>query len=130
MAMDAGYNSAANITAEGPDRLIATGKRRDVEKAARKAQQGAPDPAAPDPADPVEAMAQRLRTPQGIATYRQRGHIAETPHGHIKHNMGIRTLTRRGLPRASAEWKLICLTFNLSRLLLTLTRTAASPRAA
>jgi transposase len=130
MAMDAGYNSAANITAKGPDRLIATGKRRDVEQAARQTEQAAPDPAAPDPADPVEAMAQRLRTPEGIATYRQRGHIAETPHGHIKHNMGIRTLTRRGLPRASAEWKLICLTFNLSRLLLTLTHTATSRKAA
>ncbi len=67
-------------------------------------------------------MAQRLRTPDGIATYRQRGHIAETLHGHIKHNMGIRTLTRRGLRRAKAEWMFICTTYNLNRLQRTLRR--------
>jgi len=41
--------------------------------------------------------------PEGIAGYRHRGHIAETPHGHIKHNMGIRQLSVRGKPKASAE---------------------------
>jgi hypothetical protein len=45
-------------------------------------------------------MRERLRTPEGIAAYRQRGHIAETPHGHIKHNMGLRQLSVRGKPRA------------------------------
>lgn len=129
--MDAGYLSEENLTADGPDRLIATGKRRDVEKAARTHPTN-PDPDQPDPVkpqpdpvkpDPIEQMARRLRTPEGIATYRQRGHIAETPHGHIKHNMGIRTLTRRGLRRASAEWKFICITYNLTRLLRILDRT-------
>jgi transposase len=140
MVMDAGYNSAENLTADGPERLIATGKRREIEKSAREAQTAAtsanPDqtdlvaPDGPDQADPIKRNAQRLRTPEGIATYRQRGHIAETPHGQIKHNMGIRTLTRRGLPRATAEWKLICATFNLSRLLRTLARTGKSLRTA
>jgi hypothetical protein len=32
---DAGYCSAANLTCPGPDRLIATGKHRDLEKATR-----------------------------------------------------------------------------------------------
>ena len=41
-------------------------------------------------------MTVRLRTEQGITTYRQRGHIAETPHGYIKHTMGIGQLTLRG----------------------------------
>lgn len=132
MAMDAGYHSEQNLAADGPDRLIATGKHRDVENAARQAETTGPaettdpaqaDYARPDPNDPVERNAQRLRTPEGIATYRRRGHIAETPHGHIKHNMGIRTLTRRGLPRAAAEWKLICTTYNLGQLLRKLTRT-------
>jgi transposase len=118
MIMDAGYLSEDNLTTPGPDRLIATGKRRDVETAARTG----PD----QPTDPLTAtdrMAQRLRTPEAMATYRQRGHIAETPHGHIKHNMAIRALTRRGLHRASAEWKLITTTYNLNRLLATLART-------
>ena len=58
-------------------------------------------------------MAARLKTPGGIAAYRQRGRIAETPHGRIKHNMGIRRLATRGIRRASGEWQLICATHNL-----------------
>jgi len=146
MVMDAGYSSRENLTADGPDRLIADGKRSDIEKAAREADTADPvepdqtgpeqaepadpvqpvDAAEPDPIDPVERNARRLRTPEGIATYRRRGHIAETPHGHIKHNMGIRALTRRGLPRASAEWKFVCATYNLGQLLRVLTRTGRS----
>ena len=41
-------------------------------------------------------MAARLATEEGITAYRQCGHIAETPHGHIKHNMRFRQLTMRG----------------------------------
>jgi transposase len=159
IVMDAGYHSADNLAAEGPDRLIAPGKRRDVEREARQAgtiptptdstdadsadaehaeperaepndhdpeQTGAaasPPPSNPPPSDPVKRNAERLRTPEGIATYRRRGHIAETPHGHIKANRGIRTLTRRGKIRAAAEWKLVCATFNLDRLIRILTTT-------
>ena len=105
---DAGYLSDANLTCPGPDRLIATGKRRDLEKAARAA-------AAEEDQEETAAaaMAARLKTPDGIAAYRQRGRIAETPHGRIKHNMGIRRLSTRGMPRASGEWKLICAAHNL-----------------
>lgn len=119
---DAGYLSNENLTAPGPDRLIAIGKRRDVEKAARTP---IPDPPPDQPdeqPDPIQAMAQRLRTPEAMAIYRQRGHIAETPHGHIKHNMGIRSFTRRGLDRVRTEWKFICATYNLNRLQQTLRR--------
>ncbi|GAB2966254.1 hypothetical protein GCM10027280_63260 [Micromonospora polyrhachis] len=124
MVMDAGYLSEENLTAAGPDRLIATGKSHDVEKSARtQPADPPPDPDQPHHTDPVQQMAQRLRTPEGIATYRQRGHIAETPHGHIKHNTGIRTLTRRGLDRATAEWKFICATYNINRLVHTLRTT-------
>lgn len=98
---DAGYLSADNLTAPGPDRIIAVGKAHAVEQAARDN----PATAAADPAaDPVQAMAHRLRTPEGIATYRQRGHIAETPFGHAKHNLGFRRFTSRGLDKATAEW--------------------------
>ena len=118
---DAGYLSDANLTCPGPDRLIATGKRRDLEKAARE-EAGSAD--AGEEADgagdgeeaegaPIAAMAARLKTPDGIAAYRQRGRIAETPHGRIKHNMGIRRLATRGIRRASGEWQLICATHNL-----------------
>jgi hypothetical protein len=53
----------------------------------------------------LAAMASLLQTEDGITAYRQRGHIAETPHGHIKHNMRFRQLPVRGKSKAAAEWK-------------------------
>ena len=112
---DAGYCSEANLTCPGPDRLIATGKGRDLEHAARD-----PGSAGPDWGGPaIQAMRERLKTPEGIAAYRQRGHIAETPHGHIKHNMGLRQLSMRGKPKAAAEWTFAAAVHNLFKALTT-----------
>ena len=105
---DAGYCSEANLTCDGPDRLIAVGKRRDLEEAAHGGEAGGGWGG-----EAVQAMRGRLKTPDGIAAYRQRGHIAETPHGHIKHNMGVRQLSVRGKAKASAEWTFICAVHNL-----------------
>ena len=105
---DAGYCSEANLTSPGPDRLIAVGKHRDLGKAARGQQAGR------NWAGPATiVMAERLKTQAGLAAYRRRGHIAETPHGHIKHNMGFRQLTMRGKPKAAAEWAFTCAVHNL-----------------
>jgi hypothetical protein len=112
---DAGYCSEANLTCPGPDRLIATGKGRDLEKAARDPDSGGPGWGGPA----IQAMRERLKTEDGIAAYRQRGHIAETPHGHIKHNMGLRQLSVRGKRKASAEWKFACAVHNLFKALST-----------
>jgi transposase len=110
---DAGYCSEANLTCPGPDRLIAVGKHRDLEKAAR----GQDDAGGGWGGPAVQAMRERLKTPDGITAYRQRGHIAETPHGHIKHNMGLRQLCLRGKPAAAAEWMFICAVHNLFKAL-------------
>lgn len=64
-------------------------------------------------------MRERLKTPEGIAGYRHRGHIAETPHGHIKHNMGFRQLSMRGKRKAAAEWTFAAAVHNLSKALTT-----------
>ena len=112
---DAGYCSEANLTCPGPDRLIATGKGRDLEKAARDP--GSDDPGWGGPA--IQAMRERLKTDEGIAAYRHRGHIAETPHGHIKHNMGLRQLSVRGKRKASAEWTFAAAVHNLFKALTT-----------
>jgi transposase len=115
---DAGYCSEDNLTCDGPDRLIAVGKRRDLEEAARGP--GQDDGPGQDRGGPaVRAMRERLRTGEGIAAYRQRGHIAETPHGHIKHNMGFRQLSMRGKDRAAAEWTFTCAIYNLFKALTT-----------
>jgi transposase len=119
---DAGYLSEHNLTIAGPDRLIATGKTRDLEKAVRDgetADRGRAGPA-------TLAMAARLATDDGIAAYRQRGHIAETPHGQIKHNMRFRQLSMRGKPKAAAEWTFTAAVHNLFKAITTgdLTTTA------
>jgi len=108
---DAGYLSKDNLTCDGPDRLIATGKHRDLEKAARDHDDGTSGDAEGE--DAIAAMAARLATPDGITAYRQRGHIAETPHGNIKHNLRFRQLSVRGLRKASAEWQFAATVHNL-----------------
>src|SRR6202020_221112 len=95
--------------------LIAAGKRRDLQKPARDP--GSASPGWGGPA--IQAMRERLKTPEGLAAYRQRGHIAETPHGHIKHNMGLRQLSMRGKAKASAEWTFACAVHNLFKALST-----------
>jgi transposase len=107
---DAGYLSEHNLTLDGPDRLIATGKTRHLQQTAA-GQQPAGGLHRTGPA--TTAMAARLATSEGITAYRHRGHIGERPHGHIKHNMGFRQLSVRGIPRATAEWKLACTVHNL-----------------
>jgi transposase len=109
---DAGYCSEANLTCAGPDRLIAVGKRRDLEKGAR-----GQDTGQDRGGEATAKMRARLKTEDGITAYRQRGHIAETPHGHIKHNMGFRQLSVRGKPRATAEWTFACAVHNLFKAL-------------
>jgi len=113
---DAGYLSEHNLTIDGPDRLIATGKTRDLEKAARD---GGGPAGAPWASPAIAAMAARLQTSDGIAAYRQRGHIAETPHGQIKHNMRFRQLSVRGKPKAAAEWTFTTAVHNLFKAITT-----------
>ncbi|WP_204903657.1 transposase [Mycobacterium riyadhense] len=109
---DAGYLSTDNLTMAGPDRLIAVGKTRDLALAARQDPASGPPP--PD-ATPIDAMAHRLRTPEGHAIYKQRSHIAETPFAHAKHNLGFRRFTSRGIDRAAAEFSFHALVHNLMK---------------
>ena len=111
---DAGYCSLENLTAPGPDRLIATGKSRDLHAAATEHPVEGPPP---DDSDPIAAMQHRLRTPEGIATYAKRSHIAETPFGHAKHNLGFRRFTGRGLARARSEWAFHTAAHNIGKII-------------
>ena len=128
MLFDAGYLSRTNLTSPGPDRLIATGKRRDLETAAHATTENpaAVEPSTPSPpTDPIAAMARRLRTDQGISTYRQRGPIAETVFGHTKHNRGFRQFRSRGLDNVTAEWTLQAAIHNLGKIVTHLTNAQA-----
>ena len=97
---DAGYDSEANLTAEGPDRLIADGKRHTL------ARRAATDPATGDPpedASPREQMNHRLRTPEGHGLYKRRSPLIEAPNAWLKDRRGLRRFARRGLAAAEAE---------------------------
>ena len=119
---DAGSCSEHYLTLQGPDRVSPTGKRRDLQQEACGTTATSP----PQRGQATTAMAARLAGPEGIAAYRQRGHIAETPHGHLKHNMRFRQLSVRGKPKAAAEWTFACTVHNLFKALTTghLTHTA------
>ena len=110
---EAGYLSDTNLTAAGPDRLIAVGKHRDLEAAARQGplQEPPPDAAA------IATMAARLRTEDGIKAYRQRGAIAETVFGHGKYNLGFTRFTGRGLDRAEADWAFHGIVHNIGKII-------------
>lgn len=61
-------------------------------------------------------MAAKLRTESGKAAYRRRKAIVEPPNGWIKHILGFRQFSLRGLKKVSAEFKLVCLALNLRRM--------------
>ena len=108
---DAGYASDTNLAADGPDRLIALGSRRHQYRAA--ATEPTED-AAPGRVTPRQAMRHRLRTPEGIATYKRRGATVEPAIGNLKKI--ISGLSRRGLQAATAEINLAAAAFNLLKI--------------
>lgn len=108
---DAGYATDTNLAAPGPDRLIALSSRRNQHRAAaHRPTQGPP----PEAATPREAMRHRLRTPEGVATYKRRGATAEPAIGNLKKI--INGLSRRGLRAATAEINLAAAAFNLLKI--------------
>lgn len=66
--------------------------------------------AAPDPL--LTTMIAKLDSPPGRRIYKKRAATIEPVFAQLKHNRGIRTISRRGLAAADSEWKLIC-THNL-----------------
>ncbi len=110
---DAGYASEANLSAEGPDRLIALGTRRDT---ASNAAANPADHAPPEHATARERMDHRLRTPEGAALYRQRGALVEPVNGHLKDRRTLRRFARRGLTAATSEFRFAAAVTNLLRI--------------
>jgi transposase len=111
---DAGYWSEANATAPGPERLIATLKDHKQRRAARELGQTSGPP--PPDAAAIDAMEHRLRTPEGAAAYAQRSHTIEPVFAERKHNRGMRSFRRRGLPAAQSEWALMHTAHNMLKL--------------
>lgn len=110
---DAGYLTEQNLTAHGPDRLIATGKHRQVSRDAHDhPTQGPPPPGA----SPIDRMRHRLRTPEDHTTYKRRSATVETVIGHLKDQTRLRRFSRRGLTAATSELNLAAAVLNLLKL--------------
>jgi hypothetical protein len=113
---DNGYFSEANViqgTAANIEPLIATG-RQPHHPSWRERFAAAPP--APENPTPVEAMAWRLRTPQGKELYGLRKQTPEPVFGIIKSVIGFRQFLLRGLDRVRGEWSLATMSWNIKRM--------------
>jgi transposase len=59
------------------------------------------------------SMAEKVRSPEGMAIYGKRMHIAEMPFANIKQNLGFREFLLRGLNKVDGEFKMICIVHNM-----------------
>ena len=108
---DAGYRSEAvmaELARTQPDTelVIALGREGKVQAKPRDAQRY----------PHTVAMAAKFQTDQGKSDYRKRKWIAEPPNGWIKSVLGFRQFSMRGLQKAQAEFKLVCMALNLRRM--------------
>jgi len=113
---DAGYFSEANVqacVAAGIDPLIAMG-RQPHHPSLDERFALAPPP--PDNPTPVEAMAHRLKTPEGKKLYALRKQTPEPVFGIIKSALGFRQFLLRGLDNVRGEWTLVTMAYNMKRM--------------
>jgi transposase len=110
---DAGYLSSTNLTAPGPDRLIAPGKTRNLNRDAATNPADQPPPA---DATAIDQMRHRLQTPHGHQAYKRRAATVEPVIGHLKELIGLRRFSRRGLHAVTSELHLAAATLNLLKL--------------
>ena len=113
---DNGYFSGANVAAceaAGIEPMIATG--REVHHPSLDERFAASTPAPNDPT-PVEAMAHRLRTPEGKKLYGLRKQTPEPVFGIIKSVMGFRQFLLRGIDNVQGEWSLVTMAWNVKRM--------------
>ena len=113
---DTGYFSAANVEtcqAAGIEPLIALGREGHHPSLDERF---AAAPPAPENPTPVEAMAHRLKTPEGKKLYAQRKHTPEPVFGIIKSVLGFRQFLLRGLDHVRGEWNLVTMAWNLKRM--------------
>ena len=111
IVLDAGYCSEANLTAErSVDRLIATGNRLTMGKAATDNPATGPPP---EDATATQKMDHNLRTRQGRAAYKRRAPDIEGVHASIEDVIGLRRFSMRGLTLTTGEFLLAGLCHNL-----------------
>jgi transposase len=113
---DNGYFSEANVmacAAMSIEPLIALGRQPHHQSLRERFAAAPPAPVNPTP---VEAMAHRLRTPQGKKLYGLRKQTPEPVFGIIKSVMGFRQFLLRGLAKVRGEWSLVTMAWNMKRM--------------
>lgn len=76
-----------------------------------------PDPEPlPGDATAMQKMAHRMKTKDGKKLYAKRKCTVETVIGIIKHILGFRSFSLRGIELVQAEWAIVCSAWNLKRL--------------
>jgi hypothetical protein len=116
MLGDNGYFSATNVTAclaVGIEPLLALARDAHHQPLSERF---ADAPPAPENPTPVEAMAYRLRTPEGKKLYALRKHTPEPVFGIIKSVLGFRQFLLRGLDKVKGEWTLVTMAWNVKRM--------------
>lgn len=64
----------------------------------------------------TQAMRAKMQTSSAKDAYRRRKAIVEAPNAWIKHVLGFRSFSLRGIQKVTAEWKLVCAALNLRRM--------------
>jgi transposase len=111
---DAGYYSETNATAlkqRGIDPYLATERLKHHEKIA-----SAPRGRIPEGLTARQRMARKLRTKKGREMYAKRKGMIEPIFGQLKHVLGFRQFSMRGLASMRGEWRLMATVHNLLKL--------------
>ena len=113
---DTGYFSEANVQAcveAKIDPLIAIERQPHYPPLPERF---APAPPPPENPTAVQAMAHRLKTPEGRKLYALRKHTPEPVFGIIKSVLGFRQFLLRGLDNVRGEWTLVTMAYNMKRM--------------
>ena len=105
---DAGYRSEAVLDklSKSPTEVIVALGREGKKQAEINA----------DKLPRTAAMAAKLQTADAQAKYRRRKAIVEPPNAWIKHVLGFRQFSMRGVDKVRCEFKLVCAALNLRRM--------------
>jgi hypothetical protein len=112
--MDSGYYSEANTAAlerRGIDPYVAIERLKHNEEIPP-----VPRGRIPDRLTAKQRMARKLRTKRGREKYARRKAIIEPIFGQVKHVLGFRQFSLRGLAAMRSEWRLMCAVHNLLKL--------------
>ncbi len=115
---DAGFHSADNVLLckeANIQPLIPNNRERHHKSLLSRFEHADPNEI-PEDDDPVAHMKYLLQTKNGKELYRLRKSTVETAFGCMKHTMGFRQFSLRGLEKVKGEWTIACIAYNLKKM--------------